>query len=312
MSMRLIVLWSLFGFVILSGCSDDKPSSSGGDGNRSLGDMLVVEADVGPDSQVVADCDEGATRVCRIAQDGRSVACEDESTCITGTCTTGVETCNTFGLWSGVCEGAIGPIDERCDTLDNDCDGSNDETLNVNGPCEYRDMNGVKQPGTVRCDTSTLEAYCEPARDCDFDGDGDGVGQCEDCDDRDFNKTPGAEERCDGIDNNCNGTVDENFLADLGRPCENGQGQCARSGSLVCAPTGLGVVCDATPGIASDERCDELDNDCDGLTDEDFRLNEPCEVGKGVCLATGTKECNPEGNGIICLGEPGAPFNRSL
>ena len=43
MSMRLIVLWSLFGFVILSGCSDDKPSSSGGDGNRSLGDMLVVK-----------------------------------------------------------------------------------------------------------------------------------------------------------------------------------------------------------------------------------------------------------------------------
>lgn len=40
------------------------------------------------------------------------------------------------------------------------------------------------------------------------DGDGDGVGSCRDCDDANVLVHPDATERCDGIDNDCDGTVD--------------------------------------------------------------------------------------------------------
>ncbi|MCK7539668.1 MAG: hypothetical protein MZV63_56530 [Marinilabiliales bacterium] len=45
-----------------------------------------------------------------------------------GGCTRGVETCTEFLIWSG-CEDAVGPQDERCDGLDNDCDTLFDEGI---------------------------------------------------------------------------------------------------------------------------------------------------------------------------------------
>lgn len=42
-----------------------------------------------------------------------------------------------------------------------------------------------------------------------FDNDGDGFSNLEDCNDTDANINPDAEELCDGIDNNCNGEIDE-------------------------------------------------------------------------------------------------------
>ena len=42
-----------------------------------------------------------------------------------------------------------------------------------------------------------------------LDVDGDGVPASEDCDDNDAAVSPNAQELCDGIDNNCDGAVDE-------------------------------------------------------------------------------------------------------
>lgn len=51
---------------------------------------------------------------------------------------------------------------------------------------------------------------------CDLliDADGDLVNACFDCDDGDPTTYPGADEACDGKDNNCNGAVDEDFFGD--------------------------------------------------------------------------------------------------
>jgi hypothetical protein len=76
-----------------------------------------------------------------------------------------------------------------------------------------------------------------------------------------------AESLCDGLDNDCNGKVDESFPM-LGGPCEAGVGACKKQGTYHCNSSGKGLSCDATPGTGSDEICNGLDDDCDGMVDE--------------------------------------------
>jgi hypothetical protein len=81
-----------------------------------------------------------------------------------------------------------------------------------------------------------------------------------DCNDNDSTVYPGAEEVCDGKDNNCDGRTDEGF------PDTDGDGY-----------TDCGGDCDDTnPHIhpRAQEVCDGKDNDCDGRTDEGFYDND--------------------------------------
>jgi uncharacterized repeat protein (TIGR01451 family) len=74
-------------------------------------------------------------------------------------------------------------------------------------------------------------------------------------------------EYCDGIDNDGDGYIDEDF-PELGNTCSDGVGECSAGGVRVCTADGLGTECNAVPGTPSTEICDGLDNDCDGLTDD--------------------------------------------
>ncbi|MBI5478388.1 MAG: hypothetical protein HY906_05995, partial [Deltaproteobacteria bacterium] len=77
-------------------------------------------------------------------------------------------------------------------------------------------------------------------------------------------------ERCNGLDDDCDGLVDEDF-PDLGAPCDNGQaGVCQRFGTRVCAADGLSTVCTAPPVAPGVEVCppNGLDDDCNGVVDD--------------------------------------------
>jgi hypothetical protein len=103
---------------------------------------------------------------------------------------------------------------------------------------------------------------CLLAADTDVDGDGSTICN-DDCDDADPARFPGNAETCDGIDNDCDGQFDELDTAcgtGLAGICADGHEVCFGSGASLCVQTEL----------ARDEICaDSLDNDCDGVTDED-------------------------------------------
>jgi hypothetical protein len=112
----------------------------------------------------------------------------------------------------------------------------------------------------------------------------------------------GGVEVCNGLDDDCDGEIDEGFAA-LGQPCLQGIGACEAQGVVICGPDGRTVLCGASPGAPSAEVCDGLDNDCDGRVDIDADgnpLGEPCysgpegTLGVGVCRA-GAAICDENG-----------------
>jgi hypothetical protein len=104
-------------------------------------------------------------------------------------------------------------------------------------------------------------------------------------------------ETCDGKDEDCDFKVDEDTTAKTN--------DCTQSG--VCAGTVPVCVAGAFTCRYPDAReadetiCDNVDNDCDGRTDETFKaLGAACEMGIGECKIVGKQICSPDGVGVRC------------
>jgi|GEM_PF-4936453 len=143
----------------------------------------------------------------------------------------------------------------------------------------------------------------------DLDGDGYGpyCEDGEDCDQSQPTVHDGAAEPCNGRDDDCDGLTDEDWIG-LGTPCESGIGACVIAGQRICNPTGTGLTCAANPLTGGSELCNQLDDDCDGATDEDFpELGSLCTVGTGVCRESAKWVCAIGGLAVKCDSDPQPP-----
>jgi len=145
------------------------------------------------------------------------------------------------------------------------------------------------------------------------DQDGDGYPADEDCDDDEPDVHPGADETCNGLDDDCDGDVDEDavdrdtWYTDVDA---DGWGD-PESETLACEQPGDTVAegndCDdGDPEIhpAARETCwDDIDNDCDGETDEHCLVPEAYPLEGADAVLFGTDEGDNAARAVASAGD---------
>jgi hypothetical protein len=224
----------------------------------------------GVDNNCFSGVDEGATKC------GNPLHCP-----LPEVCNGQDDDCDGLTDEGGVC-GSCTPSPEICDGCDNDCDGIADEGV---GPIPC----GLTSPPNC-----AGQRTCKPAQAVAVPGGcvaGGGLNTCSN------NPQP---EVCDGLDNNCNGAIDDGVPP---TPCVppatpnnlvyGPPSQCVR-GTQACGGTCQGFI------GPSSEICDGIDNDCDGIVDENaFGVGQPCGSTNPPC-SPGTVAC--VNGALVCQG----------
>jgi len=245
----------------------------------------------GKDDNCNSKIDENVTRACK------------------SKCGTGKETCkftndgNPVNDWTGCT--APQATKESCDGKDNDCDKIPDNNLGTLPACTLGGCTGTmiclagkltcgaSKPTTEICDgkdnncntkidenvTRTCKNKCGAGVEtCKFTNDGNPANDWVNC----TAKTP-IPEKCDGLDNDCNGTVDDKVSGE-GKACDapKTEGNTCIQGKTKCVG---GVMSCVGYQIGTMEICDGKDNDCDKKIDEDNPCPTKMKCINGWCRA---------------------------
>jgi nitrous oxidase accessory protein NosD len=264
------------------------------------------------------DCDDstadvypGAAEICNFVDDN----CDgdtDESFDADG------DTVTTCG---GDCDDSnalVGPFaTETCNGLDDNCNSAIDEGFDQDndgytecaGDC---DDNAVDvNPGQAElCDglDNNCNSVIDESLDADADGDGHyAIGSCstpaDDCDDLLASVNPGANEECNGLDDNCDGQVDEGLSTDSDGDGYYTDDSCQTPGGD-CDDTKASVH----PGAS--ETCNSVDDDCNGTVDDQLSTDADADghytIGSCLTPADDCDDLDPDvypGASELCNGK---------
>jgi outer membrane protein assembly factor BamB len=163
---------------------------------------------------------------------------------------------------------AVSPdADELCNGTDDDCDGEIDEALAAGCTAYYQDADGDGwgNPAVSECLCAASGLFTSK--------------KVADCADGDASVSPSTAEACNGIDDDCDGSVDEAGAAGCTELYLDADGDgygVVASKVCACGPEGdvdapLGGDCNdaaAATSPGATEACNAVDDDCDGVVDE--------------------------------------------
>jgi concanavalin A-like lectin/glucanase superfamily protein/putative metal-binding protein len=184
------------------------------------------------------------------------------TTCGVGACSAiGTLSCLAGAFIDSCHAGTPAASDATCDGVDDDCDGTADEEYqSVPTSCG---VGACRSTGTTSCVGGMVVDSCHAG-------------------------TPAPNDAtCNGIDDDCDGAVDENYPS-VATTC--GIGACHSTGATSCVGGSVVDSCHAGTPAASDTTCNGIDDDCDGTVDEDY-LPVATSCGVGACRATGMTSC---------------------
>ncbi|MCA9674275.1 MAG: hypothetical protein H6708_27580 [Kofleriaceae bacterium] len=265
----------------LAGCASSTPG--GGHVDAAPPDGAVVDAqvpDATPDAEPCIPDPDGETcngndDDCDNRIDEGYVGVGDACEVGIGSCLrAGTTICTTDGT-DTVCDAVPGtPTDELCGTsMDEDCDTFVDEGFPDLGMICTAGGGACVASGVIVCSADRLSTEC--------------------------NAMPGTGgvETCNGVDDDCDGSVDEDFQ--INQPCDGSDGDLCNEGVWVCDGAG-GRMCTDTTGTTVD-LCGGGDEDCDPASpdgSEDPAIGTLCDGPDSDLCEEGVRSCS---NGsLVC------------